>query len=121
MANRQIVTGKCVRCRNEMVGFYDEDAPSWAILAKVCGSCEDDIPESLLKATHDEFDYALGLENGTVIRFRKAKLRGSFVYLDQIMEWDSQEVDAGVGYSFDRGVDVRIESIVWCADAPRGS
>lgn len=120
MSNRQMLAGKCVACGDEMMGFYDGDAPSWAVLAEVCAACARHIPESLLKATHDEFDYAIGLRTGDVFRFRRATLAGDFVHLDDVVEWDYID-SADSAYTLDRGVDIRLSDVVWCADAPRGS
>jgi hypothetical protein len=76
-------------------------------------------PPSLAKATMDEFDYAVGLSNGVVIRFRRAVPNGQFVTLKEV-----EELFPGIGrprYPLDRGIDVRLTSIEWCADAPAGS
>lgn len=100
-----------------------EQGPGWAELAHVCPSCAGNYPESLLKACHDEFDYALMVQGGSVFRFRRAQLQGRFVHLSGVFEVNFMPVDGEryKGYSFDRGVDVRLADILWCADAPEGS
>lgn len=87
------------------------DAPEGAY---GCTECLKRFPESLAKACSDEFDYAMGLKSGDVIRFRSARIDGDFVHLD------GEEI-SGLRYPCPRGVDVRISEIMWCADAPEGS
>ena len=81
---------------------------------EACPACERIYPPSLVKACADSFDYALRLRNGDVFHFGEAKVYGEFVHLDSIKEL----VD---GHSMDRGIDVRLSEIMWCADAPDGS
>lgn len=86
----------------------------------VCGSCRADIPESLLKACVDNpFDYVLGLKDGTVIRFSGADIKGNWVTIER-GEWGKSDALL-FGYPMERGVDIRLDQIVWCADAPEGS
>ena len=78
---------------------------------------------SLRKSMHDQFDYALRLRTGEVIRFYSADfISDEWVHLT----FDScvPQVEDGVPqlpYPACRGVDVRISDIVWCMDAPEGS
>lgn len=87
------------------------------------------LPPALVKAVEDcEFDYALGLRDGTMIRFIGASL------IDDTEEWIHLDLgprmgDGGIirrdGYGqawcFERGLDVRLSEIAWVADAPEGS
>lgn len=79
------------------------------------------MPPSLLKACFDRpFDYALGLRNGLIIRFGGATINGEWISLDDIKGYSNKE-ELVVGYPMDRGMDVRLSEIIWCADAPEGS
>lgn len=85
-----------------------------------CDECKRRYPESLLKAVGDYFEYALQLRSGQVIYFSQATIKGEWVELC-IDAW-SQEANARNGMPLlERGVDVRMSDIVWCADAPNGS
>lgn len=75
-------------------------------------------PPSLLKATQDYFDYALKLTTGEVIRFAQAKIHGDYVTLEPLF---GEPFKFHRDYHCPRGVDVRLDQIVWCADAPEGS
>lgn len=81
-------------------------------------------PPSLLKAAADKpFDYCLKLRTGEVYYFSGADLNdgGEFVTLefsDTIGKMDDARRNSR---PFDRGLDVRLTDIVWCADAPHGS
>jgi hypothetical protein len=82
----------------------------------------DGLPDALVKACSDPFDYAMGLRSGQVIRFFQAALSPDKQWVH--LEWHvnvSDEVMHGVPYSFERGLDVRVSDIMWVADAPNGS
>ncbi len=87
-----------------------------------CPDCTDSLPASLIKADCDPFDYVLGLRTGVVIHFHKARISGEWVtlYTDRRM-CDVPGTVQTLPYPFERGIDVRISDIVWCADAPFGS
>lgn len=88
----------------------------------VCDQCIHLYPPSLLKAVNDDFDYALRLKTGEIIRFSSAEICGDYVVLKGQYYGDSKMVTGkGVDFTFDRGIDVRLDSIVWCADAPNGT
>jgi hypothetical protein len=93
----------------------------------VCDSCRRFYPPSLLKAAEDCFDYALRLSSGEIIRFHSAKIHGDYVTLyGGDGSYDSQALvdcqqHSSMPFIFDRGLDVRVSDIVWCADAPSGS
>lgn len=89
--------------------------------------CVEDIASKMLgsvalaKACVDQFDYALKLRSGEVIRFREAKIiRAGWVHLD-VCEPDAQPLINRLPFKADRGIDVRISEIVWVMDAPEGS
>jgi hypothetical protein len=75
-------------------------------------------PPSLIKACQDPFYYVLGLRDGQVFLFSEACPNGEWVWL-KVDFWMAPE-EASI-YPFERGVDVRVADIVWCADAPWGS
>lgn len=75
------------------------------------------LPRSLAKACQDDnFEYALQLRTGQVIRFTGASISGEFAHLTAY-GGNFPELP----YPCPRGIDVRISDIVWCADAPTGS
>ena len=85
------------------------------------------LPPALVKALDDQFDYALGLRNGQVIRFSIARLSGKWVHIVG-EEGDTHEGGARGGiemsdsdFHFPRGLDIRLSDIMWVADAPLGS
>jgi hypothetical protein len=95
----------------------------------VCPDCAPLYPPSLLKASADDFDYALRLRTGEIIKFTYAEIHGDYVSLystsrSQITS-DGLEPMEGheqpLPFPFLRGIDVRLNDIVWCADAPNGS
>jgi hypothetical protein len=82
---------------------------------------------ALAKACTDSFDYALKLKSGEVIRFQEATWHGNgWLTLGGIIDGSDdddrklREVP-GLPYPADRGVDVRLEEILWVMDAPCGS
>ncbi len=76
---------------------------------------------ALAKACQDPFDYALKLRTGEVIRFHSAEVyRPGWVHLG-VFDPDQQPDKDRLPFKADRGVDVRIDDIVWVMDAPEGS
>ena len=93
------------------------------LVEHACPKCAAKIPQSLIKACFDPFFYALGLTSGKVIEFVEADIWGEWVTL---RGWSDDHGDNPFekpfcGYMFHRGIDIRLDSIVWCADAPNGS
>ena len=102
-----------------------------------CDDCVKRYPPSLLKATHDSFNYAVGMRTGLVVIFESAELHNDYATLhgrtQQVAGLDGEWVDGdemlvmlngpvkGLRLPFPRGLDVRVADIVWCADAPEGS
>lgn len=78
-------------------------------------------PPSLAKACCDPFDYALQLRDGTILHFTSAYAHGAWVNIQFGGFTDHIPPPEMGGFSFERGVDVRVSDIVWCADAPNGS
>ncbi len=106
----------------EHLAAYEADA------AHVCRTCALTVPPSLMKAATDTFDYALGLRSGHILRFEFCRFHGAWVHvtlsdtLDVPYQLERRGGPRlGTSYTFDRGVDVRLDEIVWCADAPQGS
>ncbi len=89
-----------------------------------CAACARRIPRALLKALIDPFDYALRLTTGEVVRFGSARIDGDWVTLSDAPGETPPKGDrpvTGLKYPCPRGVEVRIDQIVWIADAPEGS
>jgi hypothetical protein len=71
-------------------------------------------PESLIKANNDEFDYRLRTKSGDEFRFSRAQYLPGNQRFVRIYPIDMNRC-------YERGIDLRIDSIEWCADAPEGS
>jgi len=97
-----------------------------AVRGPYCLSCLRKYPAALIKATGDEFEYALKLSTGEVFFFASAKIEGESVHLELARYPRDQADIVAVGCAppplrpclFARGVDVRARDIVWCCDAP---
>ena len=137
---RMMRCGICGAMTEALPDYMPHDAISedgaeeaWAAMeagaAHVCQPCALTVPPSLLKAAIDNpFDYALGLRSGHVLRFKGCQFHGAWVTIMWNDDLTGERVDGvssgpvlGTHYTFDRGVDVRLDDIVWCADAPQGS
>ncbi len=107
---------KCLCCGIETEG--EVGSPAWA-----CPDCEKLYPPSLIKAAADDFSYALGLEDGTRITFGRVDFHGEWVTLwgDEHSQYEQVFNPPVYGFRFSRGLDVRLDTITWCADAPMGS
>lgn len=107
----------CVCCKT-IIGIGEEGGPEWA-----CPECRLLYPASLIKAACDPFDYALGLNDGTIIRFSEAEFHGKWVTIlgQQDGHGDHPFETEIYGFRFHRGLDIRLDTISWCADAPEGS
>ncbi|MAD79433.1 MAG: hypothetical protein CMJ50_01130 [Planctomycetaceae bacterium] len=77
-------------------------------------------PPALAKACVDPFDYAMKLETGELIFFEEATPHNfDWVYIRSTDDpSDRRPRDIPL---CDRGLFVRVSSIVWVADAPNGS
>lgn len=81
-------------------------------------------PPSLAKACFDNaFDYALCLIDGTVWRVSGVRaISRDYVQINKAdfntLSGDKHDKPK---YPFERGVDVRVDCIMWIADAPEGS
>jgi hypothetical protein len=75
---------------------------------------------ALAKACVDHYDYALKLRTGEVIRFTDAEIiRPGWIHLE-VCEPDVQPRMNRLPFTAGRGIDVRIDEIVWVMDAPEG-
>jgi hypothetical protein len=83
-----------------------------------CPDCTRRLPAALIKACSDPFDYVARLRSGEIIRFSSADVTGDYAHL--YLEGVPADANEELLYSFDRGIDVRVADIVWCADAPEG-
>jgi hypothetical protein len=82
--------------------------------------CEGRLPGPLCKSLIDPFDYAAGLATGEVVRFTSATLDDTPGWVTLRGLTDDAPVE-GLAHPCPRGVSVRVDAIVWCADAPDGS
>lgn len=103
----------------EMSDFADADE-KWKKLVQEFG-----YPPALAKACIDNpFDYAMCLIDGTVWMVSGVRaINKDFVHIDK-ENFESIYANAKSGapkYPFERGVDVRVDCIMWIADAPNGS
>src|ERR1019366_8850551 len=106
----------CVMCGVKVVipNLTDPNTTySDRITASLCTSCYLTVPKSLVKASIDEFDYALNTRDCLYVRFTSACIAGQFALLTV--------TSASSSHTFPRGLEIRISDIVWCADAPDGS
>lgn len=99
----------CVACNSPI-------SPRAARVA--CENCLQRYPPSLLKAMVDPFDYILCTRRSGTIRFESASAHGDWVHLT-LGGW--REGMMVLSHPFPRGLDIRLDEIVWCADAPNGS
>lgn len=86
------------------------------------------LPPALVKSCFDEFDYALGLRDGTIIYFSYAEFDTEVPEWVHLIEHPMYEEAYAnrlgrrrLPVSFLRGLDVRLTEIAWVADAPFGS
>jgi len=91
-------------------------------------SIEADIPistgsEALDKASCDHFDFAIKLVTGEIICFESLDiLNDKWVHLNGIRkDFHEQPQNTLIPFLASRGMDIRIEHIVWVMDAPNGS
>ena len=85
-------------------------------------------PWPLAKAVVEKpFDYAVGLRDGTVIRFQGAKASDDMAWVEldgtelQILKAGNSPWLEDNNFNFERGLVVRVDDIVWASDAPFGS
>ncbi len=84
-------------------------------LRKITGSAV------LEKACLDPFDYAVGLKNGTVIRFMAVNVISDKVIELLDVHGAEQPPTNFLPYPVPRGVEIMVSEIAWAADAPIGS
>lgn len=78
--------------------------------------------QALAKAClDDQFDYALRIRTGEVIRFVGAKVLNSEWITVELRPMEEQPEHHRIAFKADRGMDIRIADIVWVMDAPEGS
>lgn len=79
-------------------------------------------PPSLVKACFDQFDYAVKLRSGEHWYVSEATfINKDWVHLRMAEYGRSPDMGGKPPHTFARGVDVRVDQIVWFADAPDGS
>src|SRR5438552_17299966 len=84
------------------------------------------VPLVLIKAMSQASSYALGLKDGTVFAFTEASIHRQWVSLKGVRSHTVPPLRRGKERSeaycvFDKGVEVRLDAIVWVADSPWGS
>lgn len=115
-----MTTLKCARCGSG----YQVQGTEYGEDSAICPECRHFYPPSLLKAEQDQFDYALRLSTGEIIRFESASFHGDYVRLHASLPNGDEcftDKNPELPFRFARGIDVRLSEIVWCADAPQGS
>jgi hypothetical protein len=83
-------------------------------------------PPSLIKAACDPYDYALRIVTGEVVYFYACTLHEDWVHIEALdgdlrRSLHAEIKEADLSIKAERGLDIRLEHIVWCADAPFGS
>lgn len=75
------------------------------------------------KAQNDPFYYAVGLTTGQIIVFHQMTvIDDTWVHLSDLDIRDLEgDVERTFPFKVERGVDVKIEHIIWIMDAPGGS
>jgi hypothetical protein len=89
-----------------------------------CRTCLHRYPASLLKSVIDPFMYALKLRTGEVVYFQECRIDGAYAHLTLQELYMGNLIPDGVEtvvHGGERGIDVRVDDIVWCVDAPFGS
>ena len=88
-----------------------------------CQPCIDKYSFALLKSTVDPFDYAMRLSSGEIIYYDECSINGDWVSIRRPIQKgpDVNSVQGPKLPPFERGVDIRLDDIVWVADAPYGS
>src|SRR5206468_2842452 len=122
---RMTTEATCPRCNDAYTQSQNANEAA-AFSELVCEDCRPMFPLSLLKATIDPFFYALRMSTGEVIHFVQATIHGDYVRIGgdtdgENQPLDNDEVNSKLPHRFYRGLDVRVQDIVWCADAPDGS
>lgn len=108
---------KCAVCANTFERITEENQS----FAPFCQRCNERYPDSLLKAHIDPFAYALKLRTGEIVMFDECRIDGNYAHLTLTPDSWRTSTERTVEYGYHRGIDVRIEDIVWCVDAPFGS
>lgn len=111
--------GGCPICQKPLT--QDDDLTSHP---DGCASCVSRYGRHLLKSVNDPFCYAMRLTSGDLFYFESARIDGDWVYLD-VRNSHYDDFDGGVPSTknppFERGLQVHLSAIAWCADAPYGS
>jgi hypothetical protein len=76
------------------------------------------LPDALVKAVADPFQYALMLRDGTIIEFEGAAPPSATGW---VLLNGPRVVNRGYNACLERGIEVRLAEIAWVADAPHGS
>ena len=80
------------------------------------------LPPALVKALGDQFQYAVGLRDGTTLHFEDASYEegSAWVHLSGTGGPDGfyyqDHTPGDISYVSGRGMDIRISEIVWAAD-----
>ena len=105
---------------SEFIGHVERIYPDHCGTRSAYKEAGRSISSSMGKALADVFQYAMGLKDGTIIRYGSLSLDNpGWVHLTDIDDVyvHGQKLD----YSFERGMEVAIADIVWHCDAPYGS
>lgn len=104
---------------------------SGTVRDSVCDRHQGRYAPALLKAAEDTFDYALQLVTGQIVYFDHCYLYEDWIHVENYGDKNGSDFRRPHGtveaedpifpIPGKRGLDVRLEHIVWCADAPWGS
>lgn len=107
----------CDGCGLQTIDSLPREAAYW-----YCNDCRRRYPHTLIKSVNDPFDYVLELSNGRIIYFVSAQLLGDYVLLELNRDRKSwASILTEVPHIFERGIEIRTDAILWCAQAPDGS
>lgn len=117
LPRRAVARALAVLLKSETVGVVHGSRPRTYVWRQ--GEFEAPLPATyppaLKKACGDSFEYAIVLRDGTRIVFTEARA------IDETWVHIAGVTSSPYAHILDRGLDLRVDSILWAADAPNGS
>ena len=104
----------CLACGKQLPQREPDPIPSVVF----CEDCHRRYPPALLKACYDVFEYAARLTTGELVLFSKATIHGDYATLAIFHDLYEEQGLGQLPCQCPRGLEVRVDQIVWCADAP---
>lgn len=85
----------------------------------LCDKCYLRVPSFVRKATDDVWPCRIGLRNGQMIEFHTCSIDGEFLHVEIDDDYgpNQQSFVTKMGLDAARGVDIRIDEIVWATEA----